>query len=189
MYLILTVLRATLRIRRIGVEHIKKDTPYIFAMWHDHNGPMFATSFFRDTGGDFILLNHPIWVMKPVHVLLRLLGVRRLALGSTGHGGRAAATEVVAALKRGCYSHINPDGPAGPPHQLKKGVLHIAAESGAAIVPVQFHCERQWVLKSSWDGKRLPLPFSRVTIQYGEPINVLRSDCDTTLFRVIEGLG
>ncbi len=45
-------------------------------------------------------MQHPSWYMKPVHVLLRLLGVERIILGSTGHSGREAAEHVVEYLRQ-----------------------------------------------------------------------------------------
>jgi hypothetical protein len=36
--------------------------------------------------------------MKPSHVMLRFVGVRKLILGSSGHSGRKAADELVIVL-------------------------------------------------------------------------------------------
>jgi hypothetical protein len=38
---------------------------------------------------------HPSWYMKPINVCMRLVGIDRIILGSTGHGGRAAAEQLV----------------------------------------------------------------------------------------------
>lgn len=170
-FLAMRGLGLTIRVRHEGRERLT-DAGYVFAMWHDENLPAFVANFFRRTGRRFILINHPLWYMKPVHVMLRLMGVEKLVLGSTGHGGRAAADQVVEYLKQGISTHINPDGPAGPPKTLKKGVLHLAAQSGAKIVPVRFTCSKAKILRSTWDGKRIPMPLSRITIHYGEPLTV-----------------
>ncbi len=62
-----------------------------------------------------------------------------------------------------------PDGPRGPRHVLKAGIIAIAQKSRAAILPVTFACSRAWRLKS-WDRFTLPKPFSKTVALYGEPI-------------------
>jgi lysophospholipid acyltransferase (LPLAT)-like uncharacterized protein len=121
-------------------------------------------------------MQHPAAYMKPVHIGLRLMGIRIL-LGSGGEEGRKAARELVELLSKGWWTVISPDGPYGPEGVLKKGVLHIAMHSRAPILPVQFIASRTFVLPS-WDRKLLPLPFSRITVVIGEPIKVTEVNFD-----------
>jgi hypothetical protein len=76
--------------------------------------------------------------MKPIHVLLHLMGVKKIILGSTGHSGRDAAELLVGYLRMGYSTVVNPDGPGGPAFALKKGVLHLSLKSNVPIVPLQF---------------------------------------------------
>ncbi len=102
------------------------------------------------------------------------MGIRVL-LGSGGEEGRKAANELVELLRRGWSTVISPDGPYGPQRVLKKGVLHIALQSGVPILPVRFIVPRTFALPS-WDRKLLPLPFSIVTVVFEEPITVRESN-------------
>lgn len=161
------VLRRTCRYRFEGTEHLRPDQPYIFCMWHNALGPYFASFHYRERPHAW--LSHPIWYMRPIHVLTGWLGVKRTILGSAGNDGRWAADEIVRHLKEGFSTMINPDGPAGPPYVLKKGALHISKASGVPIVPVRIQTPHALTLFTTWDKKRFPLPFSRVTVQFGEP--------------------
>ena len=121
--------RITLRIQITGTENLAPDSSYIFCVWHGMvpialqcsvphlPGPL--------TGRSHAWMQHPLWYMKPIHLLLRLIGVRRLVLGSSGYDGRRAADELAVLLRHGYSTVIMPDGPAGPRRTLKRGVLHL----------------------------------------------------------------
>ena len=114
---------------------------------------------------------HPLLYMAHMWVLVRLLGVQKLILGSTGHGGHKAASELIESLKAGYSTMICPDGPSGPPNVFKKGVLNIAVKSKVQIVPLHFNpnpCICIW----RWDKKLFPLPFGRLEVRIGMPFEV-----------------
>src|SRR5262249_21011475 len=120
--------RLTITVRIDGLDHISRDTSYIFCLWHDATPlalqwcvPRLPPAL---AGRPHASMQHPLWYMKSIHVLLRLIGIRRIVLGSTGHDGRRAAEELVNLLKAGYSTVLLPDGPAGPPRVLKRGVLH-----------------------------------------------------------------
>jgi lysophospholipid acyltransferase (LPLAT)-like uncharacterized protein len=188
-YLFVRCLSFTCRIEMRGEENLRTSPNHIFAMWHQENLPAFVVSLFRRLGGRFVMLNHPMWYMKPVHFALDRLGVEKLVLGSTGHGGRKAADQLVEFLREGWSTHINPDGPAGPPKALKKGVLHLALQSGVPIIAVKIEVQSERVLRSSWDGKRLPLPFTRITILLERPLVVTPGNFEASAARLAKALG
>ena len=68
---------------------------------------------------------------------------------------------------------VVPDGPRGPAEVVKPGIVGLARLSGAAIVPVAVGASSEWRL-GSWDGFRIPRPFSRCVARFGEPIHVPR---------------
>jgi lysophospholipid acyltransferase (LPLAT)-like uncharacterized protein len=78
---------------------------------------------------------------------------------------------MIRALRRGGVGAITPDGPRGPRHVFKAGLLAIAQKSRAAILPMTFASTRAWRFKS-WDLFTLPKPFSKTVALYGEPISV-----------------
>ncbi len=67
-----------------------------------------------------------------------------------------------------------PDGPRGPREVLKPGVIVLARLSGAPIVPIAVGASREWRLRS-WDEFRIPRPFARCVVRFGEPIRVARA--------------
>lgn len=117
-------------------------------------------------------MNHAAWYMKPVHITLQhFMGVERLALGSTGDGGRAALEEVVGALREGASTCITPDGPAGPAYEVKPGVLVMARQSRVPLVGIRFSVSRSMRLPT-WDRKILALPFCSIDVYFSEPLSL-----------------
>jgi lysophospholipid acyltransferase (LPLAT)-like uncharacterized protein len=130
---------------------------------------------------------HPSWHLKPIQICMRLCGIDRIILGSSGHGGREAAERLVQELRAGRWSGIAPDGPAGPPRVAKRGVGHIAAQSGVPIVPLRFTLSHALVLPT-WDRKRLPLPFSTITLRFGQPICVDTGNFEAAMNELADAL-
>jgi lysophospholipid acyltransferase (LPLAT)-like uncharacterized protein len=143
----------------------------IECIWHENLPSYFASYLPPRAPLRYAWMNHPIWYMRPIHVLLAWSGVHKLALGSTGHGGQAALERIVGYLRAGYRTTMAVDGPAGPPRQLKRGALDMARASGLPIVAIHFEYER--ALRSpEWDRKHFPLPGSRVRIRESEPMFV-----------------
>jgi lysophospholipid acyltransferase (LPLAT)-like uncharacterized protein len=150
------------------------DGPFIYSLWHQYWFLWFAT--FVRSHRRHAWMQHADVYMKPVHVVLRLMGIRIL-LGSGGEQGRRAASELVGLLWDGWSITISPDGPSGSVRVLKKGVLHIALQSGVPVQPVRFEASRCVRLRS-WDRKLAPLPFARITVVFDEPVVVTEENFD-----------
>ena len=186
MYLAAILLHATCRIQFKGMEHLQGRKNFIFCMWHDNVFPYFTTFIRHDR--PHMWMNHPAWYMKPIHVMISLIGVKGLVLGSTGHDGQEAASRLVQFLKQGYSTLMMPDGPSGPPKVFKKGVLHMALQSGVPIVSLKIETPRQIRLTWTWEGKRVPVPFSKIRVVYGEPIYVAEenfSDSEEKLSKLL----
>jgi lysophospholipid acyltransferase (LPLAT)-like uncharacterized protein len=161
----------TCRVRLEGEQdHIGREN-YIYSLWHESWFLYFAA--FVRSHRRHVWLQHPDAYMKPVHVALRLAGIQFL-LGSGGEEGREAARELVARLRGGSSTAISPDGPHGPCRVLKKGVLHLARDSGVPILPLRLSASR--AIRTGWDRKAIPLPWSKITLAYGSPITVTEDD-------------
>ena len=63
------------------------------------------------------------------------------------------------------------DGPLGPRHQVKSGIVALAAELGLAIVAVSAASSPKLVMKR-WDRREVPLPFARVAFGLVEPVKL-----------------
>lgn len=140
--------------------------PVIFALWHCH---VFFLPLLRHQAAG------PLAVLLSGHRDGQIVGVtvrqRGLALvtGSSTRGGVGATLRLLQLLRTGTSVCITPDGPKGPPQQVKPGVLHLARRSGRALVPVAVAMGRRRRLRS-WDRTLLPLPFGRVVISLGPPL-------------------
>ncbi len=106
----------------------------IFCLWHESWWPYFVV--FLRYRRPHVLISDPAAYMKPVHAVFRLMGCRRLFLASSGEEGRNAVNDAAALIRTGWSTTISPDGPHGPARVLKKGVLHMAMQSGTPIVPL-----------------------------------------------------
>ncbi|HDQ03325.1 MAG TPA: DUF374 domain-containing protein [Deltaproteobacteria bacterium] len=85
--------------------------------------------------------------------------------GSSSRGGRAALKEMIEALReRRLAAHIL-DGPRGPAGIVKDGVISMAHQAEAAVLPAAVLADRAWFLKS-WDRFMIPKPFAKVTMRY-----------------------
>ena len=188
----LLLMRLTIAVRVTGKQNLSASSNYIFCLWHE-SGPLSFQgwtprfpAYLRQRPHAW--LQHPPWYTKPVAVLIGLLGVQRLVLGSTGHDGRQAADELVTYLKEGYSTLIAPDGPSGPARKLRKGVLHIALQSGVAIVPLHVSATRCF-RSSSWDRKMQPLPFSTIHVAVGSPMVVTTSTFEESFEALTHALG
>jgi lysophospholipid acyltransferase (LPLAT)-like uncharacterized protein len=158
---------------------------YVFCHWHTFI-PLYFAAFNRHKRHAW--MQHPNWYMKPIHILLRWLGVERIVLGSSGHEGRRAADELVQLLVDGYSTVVFPDGPAGPPFVLRKGVLHISEQSGVPVMPMRFTASR-YLRLPTWDRKFLPLPFGSITVIFGPPLTVRGQDVADATSVLVRALG
>jgi lysophospholipid acyltransferase (LPLAT)-like uncharacterized protein len=103
---------------------------------------------------------------------VKLFGVDSIR-GSTTRGGISALRGMIRFFRAGGNIAITPDGPQGPKHIVQVGVVELARQTGAPIVPVTYSASRRKVFRS-WDNFILPLPFCRVAYVWGEPLFVPR---------------
>ena len=103
---------------------------------------------------------------------VKLFGVDAVR-GSTTRGGLSALRGMIRSFRAGANIAITPDGPQGPKHVVQIGVVELARQTGAPILPVTYSASRRKVF-ASWDNFILPLPFCRVAYVWGEPLFVPR---------------
>ena len=95
--------------------------------------------------------------------------------GSGAQRGRRALGEMIDYLEshEGVVAALTIDGSRGPVGVCKKGILHLAQQSGAPVVAIRTWSRRRLLLKT-WDRTLIPLPFSRIVAVAGQPIHVPR---------------
>ena len=79
-------------------------------------------------------------------------------------------------LKHGLGTHIL-DGPRGPMGKVKAGVIKMAMETDALLVPFYVHAKHAWFF-NSWDKFMLPKPFSKVVLTFGDEIYLATKSTD-----------
>jgi len=191
-YAYLLLLRLTVRVRVTGIENVPNGSNFILCQWHETGPSAVVTwaprlpAYLGQRPHAWIV--HSDWYTKPVWVVLSLVGVQKLVSASKGNGRRAAVEEIVSYLKKGYSTFVTPDGPKGPARTLKKGVLHMAEQSGVPILPVRISADRCY-RTDSWDRKMHPLPFSTIHVAVGSPIAVTTSTFDQSVEALTEALG
>ncbi|KAA9010436.1 lysophospholipid acyltransferase family protein [Histidinibacterium aquaticum] len=158
--------------QRIGFEPweelIADGKPFILAHWHGR----LAMSAYLSTGAPWPLTGlayrHPIARVLTDGLPERGTEVVHLSPRRSNTGALRLA---VAALRKGRILGITPDGPNGPVHVPKRGVVDIAALTGVPIAPFSYSTSRKFVLPT-WDSFLLPRPGGHGVMAFGAPITV-----------------
>jgi lysophospholipid acyltransferase (LPLAT)-like uncharacterized protein len=139
---------------------------FIYALWHDSiliplaraalTRPNIAALVSRHQDGSYLA------------EFMRHIGVRSIR-GSTNRGGEQA---IRALLDEADDWHIfiTPDGPRGPHHEIKDGIVFLASHTGRPIVPIVSLYPAAWHFRGSWTGLWVPRPFSRCFYLLGAPL-------------------
>jgi len=150
---------------------------FVYAFWHSALLPLAVLH--RNEGAAVLVSRHRDGELM-TRVLEHLGYVA--ARGSSTRGGEAGVLEMLALAGEGRALAITPDGPRGPACRVKPGLVYLAARTGLPVVPVTAAADRAWVFRS-WDRFRIPQPFARVRIDYGEPIVVRLDDAPEEAWR------
>lgn len=70
------------------------------------------------------------------------------------------------------------DGPLGPQHYPKDFAFVLAEMTKRQIVPITVEAKHAIVLFKRWDKFRIPLPFTKIKIRFGQPLSVAKADRD-----------
>lgn len=184
-YIYFLIVHLTSKIVFIGKENLGERSNHIFCFWHTFICLYFTVFMSHKL---HVWMQHPTWFLKPSHVMLRFVGVEKIILGSSGYSGKEAAVQLVEYLKNGYSTVLLPDGPSGPLFQMKKGALHISMQSNVPIVPMRFKSSHAFET-SNWDRRKWPLPFSRITVEFGEPIQITKDNFATASDFISKSLG
>jgi lysophospholipid acyltransferase (LPLAT)-like uncharacterized protein len=167
---LIRVLGCTWRVRAVDREHeaaARRASPQlVYAFWHGRLLPL-----------AYVYRGSDARILASRHEDGELLGrtVRHLGLGhvrgSSTRGGSRALLELVDAIRAGHDLGLTVDGPRGPLHVVKPGVIEIAKLTGSAIVPITSASRRHKTF-SSWDRFQLPYPGTEVVVRYGPPVLV-----------------
>lgn len=141
---------------------------FIYALWHDSiliplaraalERPKIAALVSRHQDGSYL------------SEFMRHIGVKSIR-GSTNRGGDQAIRALIEEADD-WHIFITPDGPRGPHHEIKEGIVYLASRTGRPIVPIVSLYPSSWHLKGNWTGLWIPRPFSRCYYLLGEPLTI-----------------
>jgi len=166
---ILRLLFSTIRTRVYG-EQNRSDArklgpgPLAFALWHNRLlGPCWQN---RGEGVCVLSSQH-----RDSEYIVRV--VKRLGFysvrGSATRGGVRGMLAMLRAMQEGHDLALTVDGPKGPVGVVKPGLIYAASRSGCPLLPSAVSYSAFWSLHT-WDRLRIPKPFSRMSVVYGEPM-------------------
>lgn len=141
----------------------------IYALWHENQCCAYG---FR------VRENTSIMISQSLDGEIITAGVEAMGLkvvrGSSQKKGAATATmQLIERLNEGEDAALTIDGPSGPLHKVKNGVIKIAKLSGKPIIPVTWYCPQKCFLTlPSWDKMKLPVWDAKIINLYGEPIYI-----------------
>jgi hypothetical protein len=183
-YASIQAVQATLRFQwedHSGLFRDGTNEPVIFSIWH--NRLALSLVIYRR----YVLRHSPgrrmaalVSASRDGGVLARVLehfGVQPVR-GSSSRRGPQALLELTSWAERGYDLAITPDGPRGPCGVVQEGVLSLAQLTGQPIVPVTYHLNRKFRLKS-WDRFQVPLAFAICAVTLGAPLRVPRKASDS----------
>jgi lysophospholipid acyltransferase (LPLAT)-like uncharacterized protein len=172
-YYTIRLLNLTYRYEFIGIEHKQKaqeahpQKTFTYALWHQN----LIGAIFSHIGEQFTMVISESKDGELVAVTCEKFG-HHPARGSSTRGGKKAMIEIVRNIKKGFPGALTVDGPKGPAHRVKPGIIEIARLCHCAILPLSPYAKDYWVFKKSWDQFRIPKPFTKIIIVIGEPIYI-----------------
>ncbi|HZP41311.1 MAG TPA: DUF374 domain-containing protein [Candidatus Binatia bacterium] len=173
--LALRLVYLTLRVRLVDEPGVfaarARGQRVIGAFWHDAIPLVPLLKRFRWPGRGTIMLS---W-HRDAEIAARAVrwfGVD-VVHGSSTRGWLGGLRGMLAAHEAGSDLLVVPDGPRGPRHVAKEGVVQLARATGLPVVPIGAAAAPRRRLRS-WDRMQLPLPFARVALVVGRPVHVAR---------------
>ena len=140
--------------------------PFIFLLWHEALLPL----LWQHRRQQVAIMVSEAREGQYLGDFAKRIGYQLLP-GSSTRGGARALLGAIRALDDGCTIAITPDGPRGPRHDVKPGVVRAAQRANVMILPLHAVAQSAWRF-GSWDRMMLPKPFARVDVAYGEPFGV-----------------
>jgi lysophospholipid acyltransferase (LPLAT)-like uncharacterized protein len=141
------------------------DKPVAYACWHQNA----LSTVMAHTWRRLAILVSRSFDGEVIAFVAKKFGIHS-ARGSSSRGGLEALRQLIKLTKEGYEVGITVDGPRGPKHEVKGGVIALASRTGVPILPTASRGRRTWTLVKSWDHFRVPKPFTEILVLYGQPL-------------------
>lgn len=170
LFIVCRLLMMTWRVRVVGFDKRRKAIAenargsFVLATWHEHA----IAGVLSHPGQGIAVLCSQSKDGEIVAYIANRIGLKAVR-GSSSRGGKEARDEMIDQLRSGTSAAVTIDGPRGPRRKPKAGIVDVARKSGAAIVPITCIANRYWTLSKTWDKTKIPKPFSKLLVHYGDP--------------------
>ncbi|MDR3112510.1 MAG: DUF374 domain-containing protein [Elusimicrobiota bacterium] len=145
--------------------------PAIYPFWHSNEFSMLMSN----QNNNVVIMVSLSKDGEMLAQLLRNFGFITVR-GSSSKGGDRALIEIIRYARKGYNLAFAADGPKGPYHKLKMGVVYCAQKTGLPLIPISCSAKNKITFKKSWDKTSVPLPFSKTVQIYANPIFVSKED-------------
>ena len=162
----LRTLSQLVRTKMVGFDQVRQLGQVNFAHWHGDElallprfGPLNAA----------ILVSHS----RDGDIMARgasFLGYH-VVRGSSSRGAVGGMMALIKASRQGFHASLAVDGPQGPRHVCKPGIVRLTQKAGVPLLPTGVAVSRAYVFEKSWNKTFLPLPLSRQVFYFGQPLS------------------
>lgn len=153
-------------------------SPCIYAMWHANQ---FLIHGIKDKAHLSVLISNSM----DGEIIARTVekwGFKVVRGSSHKKGAVTSTMQMIERLKAGECVAIMVDGPSGPLHKVKNGVIKVAQMTGAPIVPAHWYSpQKTFISLPSWDKMKTPLGYCKILNTYAKPIYVKQDASDEEL--------
>lgn len=110
----------------------------IIAFWHSQQ--LMIPVGYRGVGSHVLISQH-----SDGEIIARIIARfgHGAVRGSSTRGGTGALRALIKLGRSGRDLGVTPDGPKGPRHVVKLGIIHLAKATGLPIVPLAFACSKK----------------------------------------------
>jgi len=151
--------------------HVAKGDHLVAVFWHGKYFSLFALA----AGRDVTVLTTRSFRGDVIARICRWFGYRPVQIAHGVETHTLARLENDLSDNHAMLAAIAIDGPLGPAHQPKIGALRIASDLGFRLIPVSVSGTPRHVVENRWDKHEIPLPFAKVRVAVGEPVDVPKS--------------
>ncbi len=136
-----------------GVDALYRDGRHIIlAFWHSQQ--LMIPIGYRGTGSHVLISRH-----GDGEIIARIIARfgHEAIRGSSTRGGAGALRALIKLGRSGRDVVVTPDGPKGPRHVVKLGIIQLAKATGLSIVPLAFACSKKNSLRAgiaTWSHSR-----------------------------------
>ncbi len=148
--------------------------PLILSAWHGMTMMLVGLLTNRLDTDNIVLLMPNDWRGESLKIFATKMGATPFPMDLEDTASVGVARQLISlvqTVKQGKNCYITPDGPHGPAYVAKPGVAFIAQKARALILPLGAYTRHGYRLPR-WDTYVTPYPFSRISVQVGEPIEV-----------------